>query len=295
MSKDASIPKRNKVNWHYARDDFMFSTIKLVSRHQNTQQFGAMLPIELTNEEIRNSNAYKEYYTIITRAAPPKPKASVQKTRSSFDTSITPPTVAVSLRLTTSAKGKQPAKASKAKSLSALSKVVMTEAQQLKLTTKRSLQQTRISQASGSGADEGTGSIPGVLDVPTDESEEELSWNSTDDEGGDDDQGYDEEASDKEAKEVESFDPFPKTPKNSEDEGNGEEELRLNVGREEGHVEVEEEYELYRDVNINQGRGIQATLEVEDSHATLTLINPDGQQQSSSVSSQFVTTANVEY
>nr|GFA25887.1 hypothetical protein [Tanacetum cinerariifolium] len=45
---------------------------------------------------------------------------------------------------------------------------------------------THISQASGSSADEGNGSIPGVLDVPTDESEEELSWNSTDDEGADD-------------------------------------------------------------------------------------------------------------
>nr|GFA40531.1 hypothetical protein [Tanacetum cinerariifolium] len=57
----------------------------------------------------------------------------------------------------------------------------------------------------------------------------------------------------------------------------------------ERHVEDEEEDELYRDVNINQGRGIQATLEVEDSYATLTPVNPDGQQQSSSVSSQFVT------
>nr|GFD35833.1 hypothetical protein [Tanacetum cinerariifolium] len=44
---------------------------------------------------------------------------------------------------------------------------------------------TRISQASGSGADEGTGSIPGVPDAPTDESEEELSWNFTDDKGAD--------------------------------------------------------------------------------------------------------------
>nr|GFA35262.1 hypothetical protein [Tanacetum cinerariifolium] len=129
MSKDPSIPKRNKVNWHYVRDDHMFSTIKLVSRHQNTQLFGALLPIELTNEEIRNSKSYKEYYAVATGAAPPKPKASV----------------------------------------------AMTEAQQLKLVTKRSMQQTYISQPSGSGADEGTGSIPGVPDVPTDESEEELS------------------------------------------------------------------------------------------------------------------------
>nr|GEX78137.1 retrovirus-related Pol polyprotein from transposon TNT 1-94 [Tanacetum cinerariifolium] len=94
MSKDPSIPRRNKVNWHYVRDDHMFSTIKLVSRHQNTQQFGALLPIELTNEEIRNSNAYKKYYAIAIRVAPPKPKASVRRTRSSSDTSITPPTAA---------------------------------------------------------------------------------------------------------------------------------------------------------------------------------------------------------
>nr|GFD33497.1 hypothetical protein [Tanacetum cinerariifolium] len=51
----------------------------------------------------------------------------------------------------------------------------MTEAQQLKLVTKRSMQQMHISQASVSGANEGTGSIPGVPDAPTDESEEELS------------------------------------------------------------------------------------------------------------------------
>nr|GFA44662.1 hypothetical protein [Tanacetum cinerariifolium] len=133
MSKDPSIPKRNKVNWHYVRDDHMLTTIKLVSRHQNT------------------------------------PKTDHFK------------------------KGKQTAKASKAKSLSALFEVAMTEAQQLKLATKRSLQQTHISQASGSGADERTGSIPWVPDVPTDESEEEISWNSTDEEGDDkdDDKGND--------------------------------------------------------------------------------------------------------
>nr|GFD39525.1 hypothetical protein [Tanacetum cinerariifolium] len=34
----------------------------------------------------------------------------------------------------------------------------------------------------GSGTDEGTGSRPGVSDVPSDDSEEELSWNSSDDE-----------------------------------------------------------------------------------------------------------------
>nr|GEW98459.1 hypothetical protein [Tanacetum cinerariifolium] len=104
-----------------------------------------------------------------------------------------------------------------------------------------------------------------------------------------DEQEYDEEEYDEETMDEESFDPILKTPENSDDKGNGEEDLGLNVGREEGHDEEEEEDELYKDVNINQGRGIQMNQEVKDSHVTLTLINPDGQQQSSSVSSQFVT------
>nr|GEX78561.1 hypothetical protein [Tanacetum cinerariifolium] len=213
---------------------------------------------------------------------------------------------------------------------------------------------THISQASGPGADEGNGSIPGVLDVPTDESEEEISWNSTgekgdddegnggnddddgddgekgdgvdddedddgeegndnnddqeikrddktddEEEGGDDEQESDEEEfihpslsthAEEEPRDEESFDPISKTPEDTDDEGNGEENLGLNVSREEGHDEEEEEDELYKDVIINQGRGIKMTQEVEDSHVTLTLINPDGQQQSSSVSSQFTLT-----
>nr|GFC86420.1 hypothetical protein [Tanacetum cinerariifolium] len=99
----------------------------------------------LSKAHIMNSNAYKEYYAIATGAAPPKPKASVKRTRSSSDTSITPSTAAVSPRLTASAKGKHTTKASKAKSLYALSEVAMTEAQQLNLVTKRSMQQMHIS------------------------------------------------------------------------------------------------------------------------------------------------------
>nr|GFD30157.1 hypothetical protein [Tanacetum cinerariifolium] len=49
----------------------------------------------------------------------------------------------------------------------------------------------------------------------------------------------------------------------------------------EGQDEQDEEDELYRDVNINLGRGIQMgdvhmTQEFEDSHVTLTPVNPDG-------------------
>nr|GEZ85578.1 hypothetical protein [Tanacetum cinerariifolium] len=101
-----------------------------------------------------------------------------KKTKSSSDTIVTPPpTAAAGTILSTSAKGKQPATTSKAKSLTALSKVAMTEAEQVKLATKRSLQQIYISQASGSGADEGTCTIPGVPDVPAEESDEETLGN----------------------------------------------------------------------------------------------------------------------
>nr|GEU57289.1 hypothetical protein [Tanacetum cinerariifolium] len=78
------------------------------------------------------------------------------------------------------AKKKQPAKTSKAKGLTVLSKVALTEAEQMKLATKRSLIQTHSSYASGSGTDEGTGGKPGVPDVPTYGSDDEqISWKSS--------------------------------------------------------------------------------------------------------------------
>nr|GFC32158.1 hypothetical protein [Tanacetum cinerariifolium] len=182
---DLSIPRRNKINCHYFRDDNIFSTIKVVSRHQNTQQYGAILPIELTNEDIRNTMAYKEYYACATGVAAPKTKASAKKKRGDSDTSLTPPiatltpitTAAPVTRIIAAAKGKQPAKA---KSSSDLSKSARTEAEQLKIVLRRSRQETHISQRGGSSTDEGTGSKPRVPDVPSDESKEEISWNSSD-------------------------------------------------------------------------------------------------------------------
>nr|GFA16035.1 hypothetical protein [Tanacetum cinerariifolium] len=156
------------------------------------KKFGALLPIELTNDEIRNSKAYKEYYAIAAGEAAPKFKASQEKQLPSLRPLL------------------------------------------------GGLEQTHISQPSGSGADEGTSSKPGVPVVPADESKEELSWNSTDDE--EEGRGDDQE-SDEETREEESFDPIPQTPESSEDEGNGVEDIGLNVEREEGLNEEEEEEE----------------------------------------------------
>nr|GEW30520.1 hypothetical protein [Tanacetum cinerariifolium] len=178
----------------------------------------------------RISDAYKEYYAVATGATPPKPKASVRKTRSSSDTTVTPPTAVVGPRLSTSAKGKQPAITSKAKSLSAL--------------------------LEWSSADEGTSTIPGVLDVPTDDSEE---GDDNDDDEGDDGDDGEEENNDDDDDEQDDDD--------QEDERDDDEDDQEEGGDdgEQGQDEEDEEDELYRDININLGRG------------------------SSSVSSQFVT------
>nr|GFC58783.1 hypothetical protein [Tanacetum cinerariifolium] len=74
-----------------------------------------------------------------------------------------------------------------------------------------------------------------------------------------------------ETRDEESFDPIPKTPENTDDKGNGKENMEMNVGREEGQDEEDGEDELYRDVDINLGRGVQMadvhmTQEFEDSH-----------------------------
>nr|GEX82857.1 hypothetical protein [Tanacetum cinerariifolium] len=289
MSKNPSIPRRNKVNWHYVRDDQMFTTIKLVSRHQNTQQFGAMLPIELTNADIRNSDAYKEYYAVTIGATPPKTKASVWKTKSSSDTAVTPPlTAATGTRLFTSAKGKQPTTTSKAKSLTALS--------------EKSSDEGDDDEDEHNDDDDAQDDEDDQEDANKDNDDQE-EGNDEDDqeEGSNDEQDSDEEGKEfihpslsthdeEETRDNESLDPIPKTPENTDDEGNSEENLGMNVGREEGKDEEDEEDELYRDVNINLGRGIQmadvhTTQEFKDSHVTLTPVNLDGQHQSSSVSS----------
>nr|GFB64599.1 hypothetical protein [Tanacetum cinerariifolium] len=93
--------------------------------------------------------------------------------------------------------------------------VQRTEAEQLKIILKRSRQETHISQQSGSGTDEGTGSKPGVPNVPSDDSKEELSWKSSDDEdGGDEVRKSEGESDDEETREEEeeSFDSIPRTP-----------------------------------------------------------------------------------
>ncbi|GKE09039.1 hypothetical protein Tco_1412590, partial [Tanacetum coccineum] len=118
---------------------------------------------------------------------------------------------------------------------------------------------------------------------------------------------HDDEARQEEVNEEDSFDPRVQTPSHVEstDDYNTDEEVQGANTKEEEMVEEatheeDEANELYKDVNVNlEGRvtvmtdtplpNDQATQETEDTHVILTaLIIPEGQQQSSSVSSGFI-------
>ncbi|GKD59374.1 hypothetical protein Tco_1296883, partial [Tanacetum coccineum] len=157
---------------NYPFEEEILTFLRDLGHSGEIKLYGAILPNELTNEAIKDSESYKEYYAIASGAEPPKTKASVKKKQIGSDKTKTPPT-AKGKRLKTlvkaakPAKKKQPAKTSKAKGLTVLSEVALTKVEQMELATKRSLIQTHSSYASGSGTDEGTGDIPGVPDVPT--------------------------------------------------------------------------------------------------------------------------------
>ncbi|GJX62406.1 retrovirus-related pol polyprotein from transposon TNT 1-94 [Tanacetum coccineum] len=181
-------------------DDYMFTKIKVVSRHEDTQLYGAILPNELTNEDIKNSESYKENYVIASGAEPPKTKSSVKKKQVGSDKIMTPPKgkrLKTSAKIAKPAKKKQPAKTSMDKGLIVLSEVALTEAEQLNLVIERSKTQTHISHASGSGADEGTEDNDDEVnvskddDTDNDDENDDDADNQDDDNQDDDDQEHD--------------------------------------------------------------------------------------------------------
>nr|GFB65105.1 hypothetical protein [Tanacetum cinerariifolium] len=109
-----------------------------------------------------------------------------------------------------------------------------------------------------------------VSDVPSDDSEEELSWNSFDDED------VDEQTKSREESEGD------KTDENDEDDDNNKEDQGLRIGEAERMQEEEDAKELYRDADINQGWGLQVSQETEDTHVIITPTQSDAQQESSS-------------
>ncbi|GKC27840.1 hypothetical protein Tco_1035134, partial [Tanacetum coccineum] len=118
-------------------------------------KYGAIIPDTLTNQAMKETEAYKTYHDFATGKVIPKPKYVWRSTREKTDQAPT---------------------ASPSKRLKATAKIV----------TKRSKTQFYSSHTSGSGADEGTNVSPGVPDVPTYGSEDEqISWKSSDEDDDD--------------------------------------------------------------------------------------------------------------
>ncbi|GKA56554.1 retrovirus-related pol polyprotein from transposon TNT 1-94 [Tanacetum coccineum] len=140
VSKDLSISRRNKMFWHTTRYDMMFTSMRCISRHEDTQVYGTILP-----KQSNPDTSPKQKPVQATKGTRLKSKAKVAK----------------------SDKKKQPAKKPKAKGLAVLSKSKVPDERQQKT----------------SGTDEGTGTIPGVPDVPIYESESKKeSWGDSEDE-----------------------------------------------------------------------------------------------------------------
>nr|GEX57735.1 hypothetical protein [Tanacetum cinerariifolium] len=281
MSRDQSISRRNKMFWHTARDGTMFTSIRCISRHEDTQVYGAILPKYLTNQAMLESKAYKTYYAFDSGEKIPKLKIKTK------------------VKVAKSDKKKQPVKMPKAKGLDVLSKVALTKAEQLNLATKRSKTQFHSSHASGSGyrvdtqskvpdeqhlkttgADGGTGAIPGVPDVPIYESESEKeSWGDSGEEDEDDENDFEDKSDETDSDRTESDRIKIPVLNQSSTKFYKEEEEKIN---DEEMIDEEEDDEVTKEL-FDQVE--------EDAHATLTPVldtqKADEPVQSSFVSSDF--------
>ncbi|GKC46453.1 hypothetical protein Tco_1064175, partial [Tanacetum coccineum] len=156
LKKDKSISMRNRTFMHTARDDSLLGTIRFVSRHEDTQVYGAILPKAMTNQAMLDSETPSKKKPIKAKKDVPSTKKLATKPK---------PT-----------KKKVSVKADRGKSLNVLSEVALSEAAQLKE------QQRKIT-----GTDEGTDAKPGVPDVPKyDSKSDKVSWGDSGEEDDDD-------------------------------------------------------------------------------------------------------------
>ncbi|GJS03547.1 hypothetical protein Tco_0320055 [Tanacetum coccineum] len=286
MSKDQSISRRNKMFWHTARDDTMFTTIRCVSRHEKTQVYGTILLKEFTNQTMLESQAYKTYYAYASGEKTPKPKYVRKKVDSDSSPKKKPAQATKGTRLKTSAKvaksdkKKQLAKMPKTKGLAVLSEVALTEAEQLKLATERRKIQLHISHASGSSDGVDTQSK-----VP-DEQQQKVS-------GTNEGAGVEETESDNDGDDLTHLNlpTYKADDKEEEEEKVDDEEMSSDQ-----RVSTPPDYELTNEEENKEGvdksdakmTDAQANHDMKDSHVILNPVPLVVQQQSSSVSSDLV-------
>ncbi|GJR33781.1 hypothetical protein Tco_1209465 [Tanacetum coccineum] len=185
ISKDKSISMRNRIFMHTVRDDNILGSLRFVSKFDEYQVYGALLPEGMTNQQIQDSPAYKTYIAFATGAATPKKARKFKKPASPLKKKAL-----VVVEEPAEKPIKKPA-ARRYKEIELLSESASLKEAQLKKSIKRSKQETNIYQVGSlsEGADlesevldelkgksigtsEGTGLKPGVPDVSKADSSE---------------------------------------------------------------------------------------------------------------------------
>nr|GEY25739.1 hypothetical protein [Tanacetum cinerariifolium] len=79
ITKDKSISMRNIMFMHNAQDDSILGPMRFVSKPDNYQVYGALLPEVMTIQKMRASPTYKTYLPLATGAATPKKAMKFKK------------------------------------------------------------------------------------------------------------------------------------------------------------------------------------------------------------------------
>nr|GEU69482.1 copia protein [Tanacetum cinerariifolium] len=310
ISKDNTISMRNMINIHTIRDDTLLGTLKFVSKTEDYQIYGAMIPDGMINDDIKLSKAYKTYIDYATWKVPSKKARNFKKPASPKLKTV------LAFPKEPTQNGKRVKRAAKKATTAQTTSVVIRD--------------TPHKSASGSSeganfeskvpdeqidkpkdTNEGTGEKPGVLDVSKDDSADSEAWGNNENENDNVNDEDDDDNSDLDDDENPSF-----ILKDYEKEEQNEEYIdTLEKDKSDDEEKMYEEEdddvvkELYRDLNINQGlRDTDMTSaqesredqqnafyesrfvqEEEGSHVTLTIVHDktEGLLQSSSISSDF--------
>ncbi|GJY76929.1 hypothetical protein Tco_0482045 [Tanacetum coccineum] len=167
---------------HTTRDDSLLRTMRFISKHEDAQIYGAILSKEMTNQAMLDSVAYRTYYAIASRVEPPKSKKPKKKSDLAISSEETP-----FKKKPTKAKKDVPSKKTPNSKPKPTKKKALVEPDKGDGTDFESGVPNE-QQRKTSGADEGTGTKPGVPNVPKYLSKSENgSWgDSGDDERNDD-------------------------------------------------------------------------------------------------------------
>ncbi|GJS40260.1 hypothetical protein Tco_0565303 [Tanacetum coccineum] len=268
ISKDKTISMRNMINLHIICDDSLLGTLKFISKTQDYQQYGALIPDDMINQDIKDSKAYKTYYDFATGKATPKksrkykkvtspsrkpspvleeePAEKPKRARKPAKKSTNVPTTCVAIRDTpreSVPKKKTPTKVDRGKGMDLLSYTTLLEAAQVKEALQKSKKDSHMLHASGS-SDRGDSGDDGSNDDDSDEVTKE-----DDKDDVESDANEDKETSNSEKTDSDEDENLNVNQKDDEEEEHEEEYVRTPDSFK--FNDDEEEYdELYKDVDV---------------------------------------------